>query len=217
MLSSLDPHSTYMNPKAYSDMRAGVRGKFGGLGIEVTMEGGYVKVVSPIDDTPAYRAGIQSGDLITHLDGEQVLGLTLNDAVERMRGAIGTTIVLTVLREGVQPFDVSITRDEIRIKSIRFEVMEDVGYIRITTFSEQTETGLNRASGVNQTDGTHGIVFPVSSAGGRAPAKPAHRQARPTHRGDGKHDPSGGLASPPAALRGACDAPASRRAPRLAG
>ena len=145
MLSSLDPHSTYMNPKAYRDMRAGVRGKFGGLGIEVTMEGGYVKVVSPIDDTPAFRAGIQSGDLITHLDGEQVLGLTLNDAVERMRGAIGTTIVLTVLREGVEPFDVSITRDEIRIQSIRFEVMEDVGYIRVTTFSEQTETGLNKA------------------------------------------------------------------------
>ena len=145
MLSSLDPHSTYMNPKAYRDMRAGVRGKFGGLGLEVTMDGGYVKVVSPIDDTPAFRAGIQSGDLITHLDGEQVLGLTLNDAVERMRGAIGTTIVLTVLREGVEPFDVSITRDEIRIQSIRFEVMEDVGYIRVTTFSEQTETGLNKA------------------------------------------------------------------------
>ena len=146
MLSSLDPHSNYMNPKAYNDMRTGIRGKFGGLGIEVTMdERGYVKVVSPIDDTPAHRAGIQAGDLISHLDGEQVLGLTLNDAVERMRGAIGTTIVLTVLREGVEPFDVSITRDEIRIKSIRFEVMEDVGYIRITTFSEQTETGLNRA------------------------------------------------------------------------
>ena len=145
MLSSLDPHSSYMNPKAYNDMRTTTRGKFGGLGIEVTMEGGYVKVVSPIDDTPAFRAGIQAGDLITHLDGEPVLGLTLNDAVERMRGAIGTTIVLTIYREGTEPFDVSITRDEIRIKSVRHEAKEDVGYIRITSFSEQTEAGLNKA------------------------------------------------------------------------
>ena len=142
MLTSLDPHSTYMNPKAYADMRTSTRGKFGGLGIEVTMESGYVKVVSPIDDTPAFRAGIQAGDLISHLDGEPVLGLTLNDAVERMRGAIGTTIVLTILREGVEPFDVSITRDEIKIKSVRFEVKGDVGYVRITSFSEQTESGL---------------------------------------------------------------------------
>ena len=145
MLTSLDPHSTYLNPKAYNDMRTTTRGKFGGLGIEVTMEGGYVKVVSPIDDTPAFRAGVQAGDLITHLDGEPVLGLTLNDAVERMRGAIGTTIVLTILREGTEPFDVSITRDVIRIQSVRFEVKEDVGYIRITSFSEQTEAGLNQA------------------------------------------------------------------------
>lgn len=146
MLSSLDPHSNYMNPKAYNDMRTGIRGKFGGLGIEVTMDKrGYVKVVSPIDDTPAHRAGIQAGDLISHLDGEQVLGLTLNDAVERMRGAIGTTIVLTILRDGVEPFEVTITRDEIRIKSIRFEVKGDIGYIRITSFSEQTDVGLNKA------------------------------------------------------------------------
>lgn len=145
MLSSLDPHSTYMNAKAYSDMRTGVRGEFGGLGIEVTMEGGYVKVVSPIDGTPAFRAGIQAGDLISHLDGEQVLGLTLNDAVERMRGAVGTTIVLTIMREGVEPFDVSITRDKIRIESVRHEVKGDVGYVRITSFSEQTEAGLNKS------------------------------------------------------------------------
>lgn len=145
MLSSLDPHSTYMNAKAYNDMRTGVRGEFGGLGIEVTMEGGYVKVVSPIDGTPAFRAGIQAGDLISHLDGEQVLGLTLNDAVERMRGAVGTTIVLTIMREGVEPFDVSITRDKIRIESVRHEVKGDVGYVRITNFSEQTEAGLNKS------------------------------------------------------------------------
>jgi carboxyl-terminal processing protease len=145
MLSSLDPHSTYLSPKAYGDMRTGVRGEFGGLGIEVTMEGGYVKVVSPIDDTPAFRAGIQAGDLITHLDGEPVLGLTLNDAVERMRGAVGTTIVLTIMREGTEPFDVSITRDKIRIESVRSEVKGDVGYVRITSFSEQTDAGLNKA------------------------------------------------------------------------
>jgi carboxyl-terminal processing protease len=145
MLSSLDPHSTYLNPKAYGDMRTGVRGEFGGLGIEVTMEGGYVKVVSPIDDTPAFRAGIQSGDLVTHLDGEPILGLTLNEAVEKMRGAVGTTLVLTVLRKGEEPFDVSITRDKIRIQSVRHEVKDDVGYVRITSFSEQTEAGLNKA------------------------------------------------------------------------
>ena len=145
MLSSLDPHSTYLNPKAYNDMRTTTRGKFGGLGIEVTMEGGYVKVVSPIDDTPAYRAGIQAGDLVTHLDGEPVLGLTLSEAVERMRGAVGTTIVLTILRQGQEPFDVSITRDVISIKSVRWEAKGDVGYIRITGFSEPTEAGLNTA------------------------------------------------------------------------
>jgi carboxyl-terminal processing protease len=145
MLSSLDPHSTYLNPKAYNDMRTTTRGKFGGLGIEVTMEGGYVKVVSPIDDTPAFRAGIQAGDLVTHLDGEPVLGLTLSEAVERMRGAVGTTIVLTILRQGEEPFDVTITRDVISIKSVRWEAQGDVGYIRITGFSEPTEAGLNTA------------------------------------------------------------------------
>jgi carboxyl-terminal processing protease len=109
------------------------------------MEGGYGKVVSPIDNTPAFRAGIQAGDLVTHLDGEPVLGLTLNDAVEKMRGAVGTTIVLSILRTGEEPFDVSITRDKIRIESVRHEVKEDVGYVRITSFSEQTEAGLNKA------------------------------------------------------------------------
>ena len=145
MLSSLDPHSSYMNPKTYRDMRVQTRGEFGGLGIEVTMEGGYVKVVSPIDDTPAYRAGVQPGDLITHLDGEPVLGLTLNEAVERMRGSIGTSIKLTILRQGSEPFDVSITRDRITIRSVRFRAEGDIGYIRITSFSEQTEAGLINA------------------------------------------------------------------------
>jgi len=142
MLSSLDPHSTYLNPKTYRDMRVQTRGEFGGLGIEVTMEGGYVKVVSPIDDTPAYRAGVKAGDLITHLDGEPVLGLTLNEAVEKMRGSIGTSIKLTILREGAEPFDVSITRDRITIRSVRQRAEGDIGYIRITSFSEQTEAGL---------------------------------------------------------------------------
>jgi carboxyl-terminal processing protease len=145
MLSSLDPHSTYLNPKTYRDMRVQTRGEFGGLGIEVTMEGGYVKVVSPIDDTPAYRAGVKAGDLITHLDGEAVLGLTLNQAVERMRGSIGTSIKLTILRQGTEPFDVSITRDRITIRSVRHRVEGDIGYIRITSFSEQTEAGLINA------------------------------------------------------------------------
>jgi carboxyl-terminal processing protease len=145
MLSSLDPHSTYLNPKTYRDMRVQTRGEFGGLGIEVTMESGYVKVVSPIDDTPAYRAGVKSGDLITHLDGEPVLGLTLNEAVERMRGSIGTSIKLTILRQGAEPFDVSITRDRITIRSVRHRVEGEIGYIRITSFSEQTEAGLANA------------------------------------------------------------------------
>lgn len=145
MLSSLDPHSTYLNPKTYRDMRVQTRGEFGGLGIEVTMEGGYVKVVSPIDDTPAYRAGVKAGDLITHLDGDPVLGLTLSEAVEKMRGSIGTSITLTILRQGTEPFDVSITRDRIKIRSVRFRAEDDIGYIRITSFSEQTEAGLTNA------------------------------------------------------------------------
>jgi carboxyl-terminal processing protease len=109
------------------------------------MEGGYVKVVSPIDGTPAFKAGIEAGDLITHLDGEPVLGLTLSDAVEKMRGPIGTSLTLTVLRKGQEPFDVTITRDEIKIESVRYEAKDDVGYIRITSFSEQTDVGLNKA------------------------------------------------------------------------
>lgn len=145
MLSSLDPHSSYLNPKDYRDMRIQTRGEFGGLGIEVTMENGYVKVVSPIDDTPAFRAGIKAGDFITHLDGESVLGLTLSQAVEKMRGSIGSDIKLTILREGVEPFEVTITRDRIQIQSVRSRAEDNVGFIRITSFSEQTEAGLIKA------------------------------------------------------------------------
>ena len=115
MLSSLDPHSGYLNAKSYGEMKVQTHGSFGGLGIEVTMEGGLVKVVSPIDDTPAFRAGLQPGDLVTHIDGEQVLGLTLSEAVEKMRGPVDTKIELTIRREGQDPFDVTITRAIVKI------------------------------------------------------------------------------------------------------
>ncbi|MBI1207849.1 MAG: PDZ domain-containing protein [Azospirillum sp.] len=146
MLTSLDPHSSYLNRKNFQDMQVQTRGEFGGLGIEVTMENGVIKVVSPIDDTPAFRAGLQPGDLITHLNGEPVLGLTLNDAVEKMRGPAGSDIKVTVRRgETREPFDVSITRAVIKIQSVRSRVESDVGYLRITTFNEQTQSGLDRA------------------------------------------------------------------------
>ncbi len=146
MLSSLDPHSGYLNPKNYQEMQVNTRGEFGGLGIEVTMENGFVRVISPIEDTPAYRAGITAGDLITHIDGESVRGLSLGDAVEKMRGPIDSTITLTVSRPDVeQPFDVDITRAIITIQSVRSRTEGDAGYIRITSFNEQTTTGLERA------------------------------------------------------------------------
>ena len=145
MLSELDPHSSYLDPKSYGDMQVQTRGEFGGLGIEVTMENGFVKVVSPIDDTPAFRAGVQAGDYITHLNGDQVLGLSLAQAVERMRGKIDTNISLTIRREGEKAFDVSITRAVIKIRSVRHRAEENVGYVRITTFNEQTQTGLLKA------------------------------------------------------------------------
>src|SRR5918912_317456 len=132
MLSSLDPHSSYLNQKSYSDMRVQTRGEFGGLGIEVTMEGGLVKVVSPIDETPAARAGIKPGDLITHLDGEQVMGLTLPEAVEKMRGPVNSDIKLTIRREGKEPFDVTLTRAVVRIQSVKSRLEGDnIAYIRI--------------------------------------------------------------------------------------
>jgi carboxyl-terminal processing protease len=142
MLSSLDPHSSYLNADSFRDMRVQTKGEFGGLGIEVTMENGLVKVVSPIDDTPAYRAGIEAGDLITHLDSEPVLGLTLNEAVEKMRGPVNSTLTLTIRREGREPFDVAITRDVIKITSVRSKKEDNVAYIRITTFNEQTAPGV---------------------------------------------------------------------------
>jgi carboxyl-terminal processing protease len=147
MLTSLDPHSSYLDPESYSDMQVQTSGEFGGLGIEVTMENGVIKVVSPIDDTPAFKAGIQPGDYITHLDGEPVLGMTLNDAVDRMRGQVGTTIKITVVREGVeQPFDVTLTRDIIHIRSVRSEIRDgNVGYVRVTQFNGQATSGVRDA------------------------------------------------------------------------
>ncbi len=145
MLTSLDPHSSYLDKKSFQEMRVQTRGEFGGLGIEVTMENGLVKVVSPIDDTPAFRAGIEPGDLISHLDGKPVMGLTLSEAVDRMRGKVNTDIKLTIRREGRKPFDVTITRAVIKIRSVRHRLEDKVGYIRITQFNEQAESGLKKA------------------------------------------------------------------------
>jgi carboxyl-terminal processing protease len=147
MLTALDPHSSYLNPKHFRDMQVQTRGEFGGLGIEVTMENGVVKVVSPIDDTPASKAGLMSGDLITHLDKEQILGLTLQEAVEKMRGPVNSPITLTIVRKGVDdPFDVKVTRDVIHINPVKYNAEgDDVGYIRVTTFNEQTTANLQKA------------------------------------------------------------------------
>ncbi|MCZ6591118.1 MAG: S41 family peptidase [Alphaproteobacteria bacterium] len=144
MLQSLDPHSSYLNEESFRNMQVQTRGEFGGLGIEVTMEQGFVRVISPIDDTPAARAGIEAGDLITHLDGDSVLGLNLADAVDKMRGRVGSDIRLTIRREGREPFDITVTRDVIRIKSVRSRVEGNVGYLRITTFNKQTGVGVKR-------------------------------------------------------------------------
>lgn len=146
MLSSLDPHSSYLDEDRYRDMQVQTRGEFGGLGIEVTMENGLVKVVSPIDDTPAFRAGIEAGDLISRIDGEAVMGLSLGEAVELMRGPPNTDIRLTILREGAEePLDIELTRAVITISPVRSRVERDVGYLRVTTFNEQTEDALVEA------------------------------------------------------------------------
>jgi carboxyl-terminal processing protease len=146
MLSSLDPHSSYLNPDAAKDMRVQTRGEFGGLGIEVTMENELVKVITPIDDTPAARAGVLAGDLISQIDGEEVRGLTLSDAVEKMRGGVNTPIELTILREGaVEPMKITIIRDIIKVKAVRFRVEEDVGYLKISSFTEKTMDDLRAA------------------------------------------------------------------------
>jgi carboxyl-terminal processing protease len=147
MLSALDPHSGYMNKKSFSDMQTQTKGEFGGLGIEVTMDNGIVKVISPIDDTPAAKAGIESGDLITHLDTKPVTDMTLADAVDKMRGTPGTKVTLTIRRGGLtgKPFDVTLTRAVIHIQSVKWEAKGNVAYVRITTFNELTQPGLDKA------------------------------------------------------------------------
>lgn len=143
MLTSLDPHSSYLSPRDADAMRVQTRGEFGGLGIEVTQEEGFVKVVSPIDDTPADDAGIEAGDFITHVDGESVLGLTLDQAVEMMRGPVGSEIVITVVREGEsEPFDVSIIRDTIKLTAVRHRTVGKTVVLRVTTFNDQTYPNL---------------------------------------------------------------------------
>jgi carboxyl-terminal processing protease len=148
MLTSLDPHSSYMDAKRFEDMSVQTRGEFGGLGIEVTMENGFVKVVAPIDDTPAAKAGIMANDLITKIDGEDIQGLTLNEAVDKMRGGVNTPITLTIQRKDQASMDVKLIRDRIRVQSVKSGLEgpeEDIGYVRISSFTEQTQEGLEKA------------------------------------------------------------------------
>ena len=146
MLNGLDPHSSFMDAKSFKDMQVQTRGEFGGLGIEVTMEDGLVKVVAPIDDTPAAKAGVMANDIITQLDDDAVQGLTLNQAVEKMRGPVNTKIRLKIMRKGQdKPVEVTIMRDVIRVRSVRSRPEDDVGYIRITQFNEQTSENLKKA------------------------------------------------------------------------
>jgi carboxyl-terminal processing protease len=146
MLTSLDPHSSYMDAKSFRDMQVNTKGEFGGLGIEVTMEDGLIKVISPIADTPASRAGILSGDIITQIDGDAVQGLTLNQAVDKMRGAVKTSVKLTIVRKDRKdPLELKLTREIIQVKSVKFHQEDDVGYVQITQFNEQTTENLRNA------------------------------------------------------------------------
>jgi carboxyl-terminal processing protease len=142
MLTGLDPHSGYMNEEVWQEMQMDTQGKFGGLGIEITMEEGFVKVISPIEDSPAFEAGILAGDFIIQIDDTPVFGLTLSEAVDLMRGEKGQPITITISRDGTEPFEVKIIRDIIKIQSVKHELYDDVGYLRITSFTEQTEEGL---------------------------------------------------------------------------
>ena len=153
MLTGLDPHSGYMNEEVWEEMQMDTQGKFGGLGIEITMEEGFVKVISPIEDSPAFEAGILAGDFIIQIDDTPVFGLTLNEAVELMRGEKGEPITITISREGTEPFEVNIIRDIIKIQSVKHEVYDNVGYLRITSFTEQTEDGLIKS--INKIQNEH--------------------------------------------------------------
>jgi carboxyl-terminal processing protease len=145
MLQSLDPHSSYLSPESYKDMQVKTKGTFGGLGIEITMEGSFVKVVSPIDDTPAANAGMQPGDLIIGINGESIKGLTINEAVSRLRGPVKSKITITVVRGEKDPFDVEIIRDVIKIRSVKHEIINNIGYVRLTTFSDTTTSGMEKS------------------------------------------------------------------------
>jgi carboxyl-terminal processing protease len=145
MLASLDPHSSYLNPDEFKDMQVQTSGEYGGLGIEVTAQDGFVKVVAPMDGTPAARAGIKSGDYLTAIEGQSIVGLTLNDAVKQMRGAVGSKLSITVVREGVEPFDVTLTRENIRPEVVKAKTVGDVGYVRISSFNERTSDELDKA------------------------------------------------------------------------
>ena len=145
MLQSLDPHSSYLSSKSYKDMQVKTKGKFGGLGIEITMEDGVVKVVSPIDDTPAAKAGMKSGDLIIGVDGESIRGLTINESVSKLRGPIGTKVIITVIRDKKDPYEIEIKRDVIKITSVKHNIIKNIGYVRLTTFSDTTTSGLEKA------------------------------------------------------------------------
>jgi carboxyl-terminal processing protease len=164
MLSSLDPHSSFLDAKDYKYMNEQTKGKFGGLGIEVTMENGVVKVVSPIDDTPAHKAGIKPGDYITNIDNESVIGMSLNDAVDKMRGKPGTKVRLTIRRINEKPFDAVLKREGIKIQSVKSELKNDVAYIRITSFSEDLDKQVKKAfEGMKKQSGNKlsGIVLDV--------------------------------------------------------
>ena len=145
MLQSLDPHSSYLSADSYKDMQVKTKGKFGGLGIEITMEDGVVKVVSPIDDTPAAKAGMKSGDLIIGVDGESIRGLTINESVSKLRGPVGSKVIITVVRDKKDPYEIEIKRDIINIKSAKHNIIKNIGYVRLTTFSDTTTSGLEKA------------------------------------------------------------------------
>jgi len=145
MLQSLDPHSSYLSADSYKDMQVKTKGKFGGLGIEITMEDGVVKVVSPIDDTPAAKAGMKSGDLIIGVDGESIRGLTINESVSKLRGPVGSKVIITVVRDKQDPYEIEIKRDIINIKSVKHNIIKNIGYVRLTTFSDTTTSVLEKA------------------------------------------------------------------------
>ena len=144
MLQALDPHSSYMNEEVYKEMQVETAGAFGGLGIEITTDKSFIKIVSPIDDTPAQKAGVQAGDYITHLDGVSVVDMTLKEAIDIMRGEVGSSITLTIVRGAENPFDVEIKRDIIKVQSVKHRFIDNVGVLRISTFNEQTTPGLKK-------------------------------------------------------------------------